>query len=213
VQFRPVAAASSGSTIVAQAGALALASAPSLAPIAAMSAPQPTAQAVRAAHAEPIQAPLGLEVPQAPVQAAQSAAQGALESAPAPKPVLRPTADRNEPFIPPRAAEPELAREPVRAPDAFREAAMVDAGGASSPRRPNLLERITRTGRARASEAPAQPRPEPAATKSVPTLSTAPQKAAAKAPTLGGMEPADRPTPPREEDLLDIPAFLRRQAN
>ena len=37
--------------------------------------------------------------------------------------------------------------------------------------------------------------------------------APAKAP-LGGVDPADRlPSAETEDDLLDIPAFLRRQAN
>jgi cell division protein FtsZ len=30
---------------------------------------------------------------------------------------------------------------------------------------------------------------------------------------LGALDPADRLGPTKEEDLLDIPAFLRRQAN
>jgi cell division protein FtsZ len=32
-------------------------------------------------------------------------------------------------------------------------------------------------------------------------------------PRLGARDPADRISPTKDEDLLDIPAFLRRQAN
>ena len=40
------------------------------------------------------------------------------------------------------------------------------------------------------------------------------QPAPAQQPRLGGLDPAERPAPPRgEDDILDIPAFLRRQAN
>jgi cell division protein FtsZ len=47
----------------------------------------------------------------------------------------------------------------------------------------------------------------------------APQQRAAAAPArpvqqrLASLEPEDRPGTSKEDDLLDIPAFLRRQAN
>jgi cell division protein FtsZ len=43
---------------------------------------------------------------------------------------------------------------------------------------------------------------------------TAPQPQAVVQPRLSGLDPKDRISANRaEEDLLDIPAFLRRQAN
>jgi cell division protein FtsZ len=64
---------------------------------------------------------------------------------------------------------------------------------------PSLIERVTGVGRARpaAPEPPRQPIP-PAAKPAQPRLAP--------------LEAEDRPGA-KEEDLLDIPAFLRRQAN
>jgi cell division protein FtsZ len=200
VQLRPVSTGAAG----AQAVAFAVSPAPSPAPMIAQPAPQPVA---RQAQPEPVQAPLGLEVPPAPAASPAPPPVQAVEPEPAPKPLLRPTADRNEPFIPPRAAEPEQAREPARVPDTFRD---TGAGNDSRAKRPNLLERITRTGRARI-EPPVATRTEPVAARPAPVAP--PAKPALKAPTLGGLEPPERVAAPREEDLLDIPAFLRRQAN
>ena len=206
VQLRPVSTGASGG----QAVAFAVSPAPTPAPMMAQPAPQPVAQVARQPQPEPVQAPLGFEAPPAPAVAppapmpmAQAAV--AMEPVPALKPALRPTADRNEPFIPPRAAEPEQAREPARLPDSYG-----DAGSDAKLRRPNLLERITRTGRARI-EPPVPTRTEPVAARPAPAA--APAKPTPKAPMLGGLEPTERLAPPREEDLLDIPAFLRRQAN
>jgi len=68
---------------------------------------------------------------------------------------------------------------------------------------PSLLSRVTGGGRQESpavEKAPSQPAPQP------------PAHAAQK--TLGGLDPADRQKPSQaEEDLLEIPAFLRRQAN
>jgi cell division protein FtsZ len=66
---------------------------------------------------------------------------------------------------------------------------------------PSLIERVTGVGRARtvAPETAARPAPQPA-------------KQVAQ-PRLTPLERDDRPSLSKEEDLLDIPAFLRRQAN
>jgi cell division protein FtsZ len=66
---------------------------------------------------------------------------------------------------------------------------------------PSLIERVTGVGRARV--AVAEPAPRPAAQ---------PAKQVAQ-PRLTPLDPDDRPSLSKEEDLLDIPAFLRRQAN
>jgi cell division protein FtsZ len=64
---------------------------------------------------------------------------------------------------------------------------------------PSLIERVTGVGRARSTPPEPQRQPIPPAIK--PTQ-----------PRLASLEPEDRPGA-KDEDLLDIPAFLRRQAN
>jgi cell division protein FtsZ len=100
-------------------------------------------------------------------------------------------------FIAPKPVEPAVPRPVhVAAP-----VATPDAGSMTVPakkRGPSLFERVTGVGRARmAAPAAAQPeRPAPAQ------------------PRLGTVDPADRLSVSKSEDeLLDIPAFLRRQAN
>ncbi|MEQ8195860.1 MAG: cell division protein FtsZ [Rhodospirillales bacterium] len=92
---------------------------------------------------------------------------------------------------------------------------------------PSLFERVTGTGRARQAEAKAATtvmKPAPAASATItphPAAESAAKSAAAADAAsdesqreLGGMNPADRlVSAPEDEDLLDIPAFLRRQAN
>jgi len=65
-------------------------------------------------------------------------------------------------------------------------------------RGPSLFERVTGAARRSVGEA------EPASR-------AAPMPAAQQ--RLGALDPADRLRPSKEEDVLDIPAFLRRQAN
>jgi cell division protein FtsZ len=105
-------------------------------------------------------------------------------------------------FIAPRPAEPAVARPavlaaPAIAPDPLAAAAMENGGRPPAKKRgPSLFERVTGVGRARVAATTAKPAPQPAQ------------------PRLGALDPAERLAPPRnEEDVLDIPAFLRRQAN
>jgi len=114
--------------------------------------------------------------------------------------------------------------------NAFNAADLANAQAApreAPPRRrlPSLFERVTGTGRARAAaEAPAAPTAAaaPAPVAAAPALAPMPAPAptpvpAASSPVqqrLGGLDPADRLMATKaEDDLLDIPAFLRRQAN
>ena len=129
---------------------------------------------------------------------------------------------RNTPFMPPKpieaAAKPVLA-EPVMIAtqiEAMRPAAKPASRG------PSLFERVTKASRLLHRE-------EPAITRVAPVVHTAPAPAPAPTgvpvapapivapaiaaqPKLGALDPAERPGN-KEEDLLDIPAFLRRQAN
>jgi len=125
-------------------------------------------------------------------------------------------------FVAPRPMETvddfELSgiAEPDAKPDPFAEAAMTNGAGAAvgndvSERGPSLFQRIT--GRAKKMENPAviddlidssTMIPGPAEEEEAPL-------------TLRDVHPADRSTEPRmpdeSEDQIDIPAFLRRQAN
>src|SRR5215472_1637572 len=111
---------------------------------------------------------------------------------------------RNGAFIAPRPADAGAAR-PVplthpAVPPTAKEAAPKPKG-----RVPSLIERVTGVGRARSTAPEPQLRP-----------TTQPAKPAAQPstqPRLAPLEPDDRPNLSKEDDLLDIPAFLRRQAN
>jgi cell division protein FtsZ len=113
-------------------------------------------------------------------------------------------------FIAPRPVEaqtrPVPAPQPAPAPDALAAAAIENGGRPPfkpSPRPPSLFERVTKAGRLLHREEPEPPaRVTPAAP--VPPVPAQPK--------LGPLDPSERPGA-KEEDLLDIPAFLRRQAN
>jgi cell division protein FtsZ len=114
----------------------------------------------------------------------------------------------NGAFVPPRPVEPAVTRPaPIAAPapDALAAAAMENGGrlpAKPQKRGPSLFERVTGVARARVAAATA-----PAA-----EADKAPRVAAQ--PRLGALDPAERLAVSRsEEEMLDIPAFLRRQAN
>jgi len=113
-------------------------------------------------------------------------------------------------FIAPRPVEAAVrptATQPMAAPDALAAAAMQNGGRPpqkTSQRVPSLFERVTKAGRLLHRE-----EPEPPA-RATPTPAPAPIVAPAQ-PKLGTLEPTVPGT--KDEDLLDIPAFLRRQAN
>jgi cell division protein FtsZ len=129
-------------------------------------------------------APIGLEA-EAAVPAA-AAAEAAAVSAGA--------------FLAPRPAEPAMPRAPsVASPVAVPAAAAV-AAAAPKKRGLSLFERVTGGSRRAAAAAETERRER--------TAPAAPQ------PRLGGIDPSDRLAVAKPEDeLLDIPAFLRRQAN
>ena len=194
--------------------------------------------AVAAAVAAPALAPLSQPMPQpmarpaaeplGPV-AGKAAKDGALlqpaavpPAAAPPRPVAPPLPVGDDHFIPPAAAEAGVGRQPLGRPEPFAEAAVANAGGAERRRERSmsLLERMTGSGRSRKrAEQAAAIDGASAATSSEPI-------AAPKAPLA---EPASRREPPPlapkddlatrampaqpDEDLLEIPAFLRRQAN
>ncbi len=130
----------------------------------------------------------------------------AAESTPLPAEAVETAAVRNGAFIAPRPVEPAVARPaavatPAVAPNALAEAALVNGGKTAphkaKPRMPSLFERVTGVSRGRSDESDQGSRPATPAAQ----------------PRLGALDPSDRLSPSKEEDLLDIPAFLRRQAN
>ena len=127
--------------------------------------------------------------------------------------------------------EPEAEEEPVdRSPVADTGMRAEIDGAVEKPqrspplrRRPSLLERVTGVGQSRSQRNPGNAKPAPAEAESreprvapkptsqgdnAPAASTAPRQ-----PEFEGVEAEASPGAVRDEDLLDIPAFLRRQAN
>ncbi|HYU11798.1 MAG TPA: cell division protein FtsZ, partial [Stellaceae bacterium] len=127
------------------------------------------------------------------------------ESAPEPAPAAAAAAEsaalRNGAFIAPRPVDAGPAR-----PLPVAQAAVPPATHEPPPRArgrvPSLIERVTGVGRARASA----PAPDRTPRQAAPPPRSAP-------PRLTPLEPEEGPSGSKEDDLLDIPAFLRRQAN
>ncbi|CCQ72798.1 cell division protein FtsZ [Magnetospira sp. QH-2] len=131
-------------------------------------------------------------------------------------------------FIPPQPAQAKTAA-PEGAADPFAEAAMANRPKtaaqraetkrapkpAEAPRSPSLFERVTGTGWAKSdSQKVATPKPSIFSRNSAPAPQAVEQKAVSPAQAGEGLNPGDRlPNSAPEEDLLDIPAFLRRQSN
>jgi cell division protein FtsZ len=130
----------------------------------------------------------------------------AAEPVPAQADAIETAAVKDGAFIAPRPVEVARARpatisRPAVAPDTFAAAAMENGGRVPQKpkgRGPSLFERVTGVARRNAEAEPPAPR-----TAAAPSAQ----------PRLGALDPADRLRPAKEEDVLDIPAFLRRQAN
>jgi cell division protein FtsZ len=134
----------------------------------------------------------------------------------------RPAAER--PFIAPRPMEPASRGTAMAKPEPFAEAAVANGPRAFGKRRAasSLFERITR-GRPRPSDEEGEAETARPAIKPQPAGAPEPEKAAApetapQPPEAPAAPAADQPekdlvVPAPDDDLLDIPAFLRRQAN
>jgi cell division protein FtsZ len=114
---------------------------------------------------------------------------------------------KNGAFITPRPVDPGPIRPVTLAPPAVAPAAPALGSGQAQTRPkgrvPSLIERVTGVGR----RLPAPSAPRAAAPVSPPTAPRPGQ------PRLAPLDPGEPPTQSKDEDLLDIPAFLRRQAN
>ena len=127
------------------------------------------------------------------------------------------------PFIAPRPVEPPRQSEEVARPaDPFAEAAMTNASGEQhrpKKRGQSLFARVTAAARTRDPETTQEPSATRQAQERPTERSAAAQRPApAERPDqqrLGPLNPEERIRTSRadEDDLLEIPAFLRRQAN
>jgi cell division protein FtsZ len=115
--------------------------------------------------------------------------------------------DENDWRVSRPAAKPAVrATEPIARPVAAR--------AASESRAPNLFQRITG---AFAAPKPVAPPAEPVAPRPAPenVVAVAPKPAPRPAPAQASinLDVTERAKPARDDDDLQIPAFLRRQAN
>jgi hypothetical protein len=111
----------------------------------------------------------------------------------------RPARNADAFFAPPRPMEPERTSEPrfTTRPDPFAEAAMAN-GSAPAPAKPSLFERMVGRGK----------KPETAPERPGPRMNRDEAPMTLRNPAQGGNSGAQG-----SEDQIDIPAFLRRQAN
>ena len=166
-----------------------------------MMAPQ-----VEAAPVAPAPAPVPAPVVAAPVAAAPA-------PVPAPAAPQRPLVDENDW----RVSRPSTAKAPVRAEPVTRPTM---ARPATDNRAPNLFQRITGAFSApkpaTTTAAPAEPpvaRPAPAPENVVAVAPKAPVSRPSPVQTSISLDVTERAKPARDDDDLQIPAFLRRQAN
>jgi cell division protein FtsZ len=157
---------------------------------------------------EPIRMPPVAAVAPSPVQA-QVAEPAAARTA-----AVEREAVRRDSFVVPPPSEvpggrPAYVAQPAVAPDPYAAAAMENGGRQPeqrprATRAPSLFERVKSVGRQRTSAEP-----------ELPTWNQQPQAGQQRGAhqRLGSVDQSDRILPQKEEELLDIPAFLRRQAN
>ncbi len=179
--------------------------------------------------AEPVEgARSGAPLPEAPGVASSAMDEEAVDPGPAtgpgdfPRPIVPQVATSGIPhpsteaFVPPPPMDPRGRTEPETRPDPFREADMINGGTAPERKRGGLLRRVTGAGRAKKEEArreEAAKAMEPAEPVFEPKLDARPADEPEQ-PKLVDVERDDGTGPGQsEDDLLDIPAFLRRQAN
>ncbi len=172
--------------------------------------------------------PTGAPAAEAPVEAAPVVPAAPAAEAPVTEAAMRPEprlVAKNDAFMPPPPVNPKATTETPAASDAFKEADLVNGGSADDSRRkgPNLFQRITGAARDARPEMPAARVTPPAARTAPeqPVSASKPEKTEESAPQpapqqarLSGVDPDDRlKTSQSDDDLLEIPAFLRRQAN
>ena len=132
----------------------------------------------------------------------------ALETAPPAAQAAEVAAVRSGAFIAPKPVDPGTPRQVPIAHPAVPPAAANTPPTARS-RGPSLIERVTGVARARPTQPAAAPPAAPPAPRQAPSAAPRPAQ-----PRLSSLENDEaRTASSKEDDLLDIPAFLRRQAN
>ncbi|HWD58670.1 MAG TPA: cell division protein FtsZ [Stellaceae bacterium] len=176
------------------------------------------ATAMRGGYTQPMLTQNAGTPPRSEMRPAPTPALAAAEPAPPVAEAAESAAVRGGAFIAPKPVDPGVQRQVPLAHPAVPSAA--DAAGARPRARgPSLIERVTGVGRIRATPPPpaaAAPAPSPAAAPLPAQRPATPPQAAAGRPVqprLPPLEPEERAGNTKEDDLLDIPAFLRRQAN
>jgi cell division protein FtsZ len=122
----------------------------------------------------------------------------------------------NDAFLPPPPADPKAAHPVESASDPFKEADLLNGGRQEeTPRaRGSLFQRITGTSPNRKTEPPEARSHAGAPPSTPPELPEKQEEAQLQQTRLAGVDPDDRlHTSQSDDDLLEIPAFLRRQAN
>jgi cell division protein FtsZ len=183
------------------------------APMAAVAQAAPITEAPIPAQimtAPPVEMPVAAAAPAAAPAAPPPIAATAPAPAPAAPPAQRPLVDENDWRVsrPPMKAAVR-ASEPVTRPMAAR-----PVGGDS--RSPNLFQRITGAFSAPkpvAAAVPAEPPMARPAPENVVAVAPKPIVRAAPVQTSISLDVTERTKPARDDDDLQIPAFLRRQAN
>ena len=120
---------------------------------------------------------------------------------------------KNEAFMPPAPVDPKTGHDDDSNSDPFKEADLLNGGQKEeTPRRgATLFQRITGNGRERRHNLSSEPAEEPTAK---PMTQPKPDDLTPQQANLTGVNLDRRVnTSQSEEDLLEIPAFLRRQAN
>jgi cell division protein FtsZ len=166
--------------------------------------------------AAPVYAPSIAEAPMeyapAPAPVAPAAPPPMVAAAPVPAPTAppqRPLVDENDwrvsrPPLKPAARAGEAVTRPVA------------ARPASESRSPNLFQRITGAFASAKTPAPAAspaPEPVPRMAENVVPVAAKPASRPAPVQTSISLDVTERSKPARDDDDLQIPAFLRRQAN
>jgi cell division protein FtsZ len=145
----------------------------------------------------------------APIPRSEGRVEPLAEAAPPAAEAAESAAMRGGAFIVPKPVDPGTPRQVPLAHPAVQTAAMDPAR--QRGRGPSLIERVTGVGRRAVPPAPAPTPPMPVA---APRPAVAPpQPPRPTQPRLPPLEPEERTGNSKEDDLLDIPAFLRRQAN
>ena len=195
----------------------------------AQAEPEPPVPAQVEAGVQPAQA-AAMPAPAEPGSTAPAYGPEARAEAPAAAQTRELPKGKEEPFIAPRPARPARGPAPRVAPDPFAEAAGTNARPEEKKRRgPSLFERMTGSGRNRSGEPPTTngrtsslqtKRPSPPTPPLAPKVQSQPpvtapqaQRTAAPAPPAAPAADGGRLAPQPEDELLEIPAFLRRQAN